>query len=481
MGCLPYAIFVISLIALALQNVFTMEAIIAWSIIGLIIGMFFAKDPIAFWECARKGAASYGSTLMIMLYLIVGIYCALIRLGGAAEGLVWLGNALGLRGKPFVAFTFLATALFSTAAGTSFGALAAMSVSFYPAGIILGANPAYLLGALLSGAAFGDNLAPVSDTTILSAVSQNYRRKEGVAEVSGVVQSRLLYSLIPGAIAFVLYLFLGGPSELSVSAAQGQKILAEYSDPMGLVMFIPMIILMVIMILGRDVFIALTAGIVTTLAVGLSANRFTLKDVFYVEVAQPLSSASGALVTGVADVLSLIIFCVMIFSLTQVFEESGTMQAIIDKLTSRVGKSPKNVEVSIWGISTIVNLLTAGGPAFAVALLGPIADKVGSVAKIHPYRRANLVDAVSNSFGYFLPFGIMTLIGLSFAAAQTQAYPFLPVPSPGDLFFKVFHCWGLWIMMAIASFTGFGRTFEGEEGQVIKAWFSNEIPKEALD
>lgn len=42
----------------------------------------------------------------------------------------------------------------------------------YPAGIVLGANPAAVMGAIISGAAFGDNVSPVSDTTIVSAATQ---------------------------------------------------------------------------------------------------------------------------------------------------------------------------------------------------------------------------------------------------------------------------------------------------------------------
>ncbi len=44
-----------------------------------------------------------------------------------------------------------------------------------------------LIGAILAGATFGDNISPVSDTTIASATTQN-------AEMGAVVRSRLRWS-----------------------------------------------------------------------------------------------------------------------------------------------------------------------------------------------------------------------------------------------------------------------------------------------
>ena len=62
--------------------------------------------------------------------------------------------------------------MFATASGTGFGTIATGMGVLYPAGIALGCYPPLLAGVIISGAVFGDNLAPVSDTTICSAISQ---------------------------------------------------------------------------------------------------------------------------------------------------------------------------------------------------------------------------------------------------------------------------------------------------------------------
>ena len=80
---------------------------------------------------------------------------------------------------------------------------------FYAAGLTIGAPPALLAGAILSAAILGDNLAPISDTTIISSSSQRFRSRDAVADIGGVVRHRARYALLAAAISAVLYLVVG--------------------------------------------------------------------------------------------------------------------------------------------------------------------------------------------------------------------------------------------------------------------------------
>lgn len=66
----------------------------------------------------------------------------------------------------------------------------------------MGCNVNLICGAILAGSCFGDNLAPISDTTIASSLSQE-------VDVMKVVRSRFKYALIAGAISVVGYLVFG--------------------------------------------------------------------------------------------------------------------------------------------------------------------------------------------------------------------------------------------------------------------------------
>lgn len=86
----------------------------------------------------------------------------MMNTGKIGNGFIWLSLNLGIRGSAFVVFSFLASAVISMGAGAPIAALFAVIPIFYPPGILLGASPAMLTGALISGIFFGDALSPSS-------------------------------------------------------------------------------------------------------------------------------------------------------------------------------------------------------------------------------------------------------------------------------------------------------------------------------
>ena len=101
------------------------------------------------------------------------------------------------------------------------------------AGASLAADPAFLIGAIIAGATFGDNVSPISDTTIASATTQG-------ARLGDVVRSRLKYALPAGAVALFVFVLFGG----SGAAAE---VLQTEPDALGLLMLaVPALVLTVL-------------------------------------------------------------------------------------------------------------------------------------------------------------------------------------------------------------------------------------------
>jgi len=146
--------------------------------------------------------ASKEAIIPIVCWLFAGVFSRILRQSGLAAGVAGIAAGMGVNSTWFTVVTFIASAVFATASGTGFGTIAAGMGVLYPAGIALGAHPGLLAGAIISGAAFGDNLAPVSDTTICSATSQG-------VDVPGVVRSRLKYAFTAGAITIIGILIAG--------------------------------------------------------------------------------------------------------------------------------------------------------------------------------------------------------------------------------------------------------------------------------
>jgi len=464
MSLIPLAIFIFfCVLFFVVFKVFEMEALATGGFIGLLVGSLFAKDWKNYWQAVLDGVSDPMNAVLMMILIVVGIFTALMARSGVAQGFVWLGNMIGLTGGLFTAFTFIATCVIATATGTSIGTLFSAFPILYPSGILLGANPLTLAGAILSGAIFGDNLAPVSDTTIASAATQQYQNKEGSADIGGVVASRFKYAITAALISMVLFFIFGGGGSVGSGA---EEILATYSNPKGLIMLIPVAILLYVAIKTRDIFIALTWGIVSGSVVGILFNIISFSDIIMLEE----FVFSGFIYDGVRNMMGLVLFSISLFSLIGLLKASGTMDAVIEGLsTSKMANSVAGTE-AVMALGVMFSGLTLGaasGPA--IIMFGPIANRLGQEKNLHPYRRANLIDGFANTIPTVLPFiSAFIFIVLTVVQGLQGEYSFIQDISPIQIAYSSFYPLVLFVVLSYSVISGWGREFEGENGEPVK-------------
>ena len=185
---IPMIIFLLfCIVYFVIFKVFDMNALAVGGFLGLLVGALFAKTYDEYWNAAIRGIGSSTSVSVVVILLIIGMFTKLMAISGVSEGFVWLAYKIGMSGGIFTGFTFLASCLITTATGSSIGTISTVFPILYPAGILMGGNPSVLAGAILSGAIFGDNLAPISDVTIASTTNQRFRKKNGNADIAGTV------------------------------------------------------------------------------------------------------------------------------------------------------------------------------------------------------------------------------------------------------------------------------------------------------
>ena len=178
----PFAVFLAGVTWLAFSGAPDERGFWPILLAALALGLMLARDRTAYAESTIGGMSQRIVLLMIMAWLLAGVLGALMNASGFVDALVWLAGRTGVSGRWFVLASFLVCCAVSTSTGTSFGTILLCAPLLYPAGGELGASPAVLIGAILGGATFGDNISPVSDTTIASATSQG-------ADIGGVVRS----------------------------------------------------------------------------------------------------------------------------------------------------------------------------------------------------------------------------------------------------------------------------------------------------
>ena len=464
LSLIPLLIFVLfCVLFFVVYKDFEMEAICMGGFVSLIVGSLLAKKPGAYWNAVVEGMSSKMMNTLALILLVVGMFGKMMTRAGVAEGFVWVGQHLGLTGGGFVAFAFIATCLLSTSTGTSIGTLFTGFPILYPSGILLGADPVFLAGAILSGAIFGDNVAPISDTTIASASSQSYAHKEGCADIGGVVASRMKYALVAAAFAVVCFAIFGGSGS---SSALASEMLDSYSDPRGLIMLVPVVILLTIAVKTQNIFIASTWGIISGSIIGVLSGALVPGDI----ISMQDGALSGFCIDGIKNMLGTVGYLYAVAGVIGILNASGTMEKIIQKLiNSKLNRTVVGSEI-IMGLGimlTSICLGSANGPA--IIMFGPIADEIGKSKGLHPYRRANLLDGFASTLPVIIPvtssFIFIVVSCIDSAAAE---YDFISAISPVSIALASLHCIFLFVVLTFAVFSGWGRRYEGPNGEQIK-------------
>jgi Na+/H+ antiporter NhaC len=424
MSALPLAIFVVwAIFQNALLGIGDTVGLVVAMLVALIVSMLFVKDdrqPYA--DTIFEGMTQQVAATAIVAWLWAGMFADTIQAGGFVSGLVWAADALSLGAALFPAITFVLAALLAAGIGTGYGTVIAFTALFFPAGVLLGANPVLMFGAILSGAIFGDNLAPVSDTTIVSAVTQN-------SDI-GVVASRFKYAIIAAVLAFAGYvaagMMLGSPFEVGQGA---QSLFVENSNPLGLVHLLSVAVVIATAVAGRHIVGAISWGIIVAFVLnvslallGLGGAPVTDMLVFstpqgsdiseslaflpFVEILGPDASAAvgGSLYSGASSFFPLIIIILLIVAGAQIMIRGGGFEAIQDLLLERFATSVRRAELTMVGGTALVNAMITINTAAEIAI-APYIVRIGERFNINGYRRANILDANSSALGLHLPLG----------------------------------------------------------------------------
>jgi len=394
------------------------------------LGLSGAPDERGFWPVLLAALISGMSRpivmLMVMAWILAGVLGAVMNASGFIDALIWVAAQLGLSGAGFVVASFFVACVVSTATGTSLGTILLCAPLLYPAGGLLGANLPALAGAIIGGATFGDNISPVSDTTIASATTQN-ADIGGVtqnADIGGVVRSRLKYALAAAALAVVGYAAIGAAP--AGAAAAG---VALQGNPRGLPMLLAPALTLALLLRRRHLVEGLMWGIVAAVGIAL------------------------AILDGMERGVGVSLLTILLMGLVAGLEATGITDRVVSFAKRRI-RSPRGAEAWIFATVSAVVLLTTHS-AVAILAVGRFAGETGEAFGIDRYRRANILDMTVCTYPFLLPFFIPTILMASTTAAGAEFG--LPRVSALQAGLYNFHSWALLAVVIAAIATGWGR------------------------
>lgn len=417
-------------------------------LVSLGLGLVLSRDSSKYSSAVIRGMARPIVMLMVMAWLLAGVFSVLLRESGLIHSLIWLAGEAGLSGGTFVVAVLFISMLFATATGTSLGTIIICAPLLYPASGVLESQPEMVMGAILAGATFGDNISPVSDTTIASANSQE-------APMGGVVRSRLKYAVPAALVAALVFLALGGTgTTLERTAgriAAGAHPANLSGDPVALPMLLaPMATFLMLWRrkgLLESLFVGVAAATLLALAMGLIGVEsliFVDKDAF---------RAQGLILDGMESSIGIVVFTLLLMGVVGALEETGILERLLDRDAGATG--PRGAELRIFGLTSAAVLLTTHS-VVAILAAGDMVKRIGLRAGIGRFRRANLMDTTVCTYPFLLPFFIPTIL----ASSSTMSGESFGVPAltAFEVGLRNAYSWALLAVILIAIGTGWGRT-----------------------
>lgn len=202
------------------------------------------KETLSKIDVFCEGSGNSNIILMCLIFILAGAFAQVAKDIGAVDSTVNLGLSI-LPSNILITGVFIIACFISLSIGSSMGtivALAPMAVGIsQKTGIILGLT----LGAVISGAMFGDNLSMISDTTIAASRTQGCDLKDKFRTNFFIV--------LPAAIITAIIFSI-------ITANKGTVLDGNYSY--SLIKVLPYVSVLVAALLGGNVIIVLCGGIV---------------------------------------------------------------------------------------------------------------------------------------------------------------------------------------------------------------------------
>lgn len=334
-----------------------------------------------------KGASDSNIMLMVWIFVLAGAFAKSAGAMGSIEAMVTLTMHL-LPDGLLNAGLFVAACFISLSIGTSVGTIVALVPVAAGISAATGADAAFVTAIVVGGAFFGDNLSFISDTTIAATRTQG-------CSMSDKFKTNLRI-VLPAAIVTLIFYLVGSIGNIPPQIT---------SADIDYIKVIPYILVLVCAVIGMNVSLVLTLGIISVGIVGLSTG--SIGGYFgWVE-------AMGQGIAGMGD---LIIITLMAGGMLEVIRHNGGIDFILRSITRHI-HGRRGAELSIAALVSIANICTANN-TIAIITVGSLSADIASKYGVDPRKSASILDTFSCVVQGMLPYGAQLLMAAGLAGVS---------------------------------------------------------------
>lgn len=373
---------------------------------AIVLAFFLLKGPVQErMNGFIDGLRHRDIITMCLIFLFAGAFNIVTKSIGCVDATVNL--VLSIMPIDFLLIgLFLTSSFISTAIGTSMGTIA--TVGPIAVGISnCGAIPLDLgIATVIGGAMFGDSLSPVGDTTIAAVLSQQADFKKKL-----ILNAKV--ACIAAAFMIVILWWLCSPA--SVPHVGNYKLL----------LVIPYIALVIMALVGMNVFQVLISGLIIAGLIGAYESSYT-----FLNFAKDINK-------GFESMYDIFLLSLFVGGLANMMKKLGAMDYILNLVSYAHKLTKKSAQLLIGGLVSIFDILIANN-CVAIIFSGEMAKTIAGKFKIPSHYTAAWLDIFSCVFQGILPYGAQVLLGSNIAGI-----------SPLIISSQVYYCYILGIVAVL--------------------------------
>jgi len=379
---------------------YIMSVVVAFGI-ALIVA-FLQNRSLTFDEkihlCA-EGIGDDNITTMLLIFLLAGAFSGIAKAtGGAVSVANMLLNVIPSRFA--VSGLFIIACLISMAMGTSVGTITLLVPIAAEVAQNGGLSLPLCVGTVVGGSMFGDNLSVISDTTIAATRTQGIEMKDKFLANIKIA--------LPAAIATLILLIILSLNSQSASIGQ-----FDFNVWLAL----PYFAVLVLALLGINVFVVLLIGVLLFLGAGLCLGQVGYADAF------------AAMGDGTASMFETMIVTLLVASISALMKAHGGFEAILSFIRTRFN-GRRGGMAGIALLTAFMDIATANNTV-AIVIAAPIAREISQEFGVSGKVTASLLDTCSCITQGIIPYGAQLLIAASLAGISSFSiipclfYPFM--------------------------------------------------------
>lgn len=387
---IPSIFLIVSIIVLVVLKRASLKTFWIGGIFSIFLMYLLSKDKKEFGTKCVENMKDNSLLTCIMVFLFAGILSSILKVSGISDALLTVFIKFGVGVELLPAIIFVICCVISTFIGTSTGTYSIAVPIFLPLAVSLNCNPALILGAIVCGGYFGDNLSPISDTTLISVNTMHVGLYETLKE-------RLKVSLICAFISTIIYVILG--HFLLSNAVTDLESLSGSLKP--LIMLSVFVLMIFLLAKKLDLISVLLICDMAAIAVAVVSGLVNVSDMF---------SKESPIISGIEGVFGVIVFWIILFTISGFIPKKMLEDFIENKVKNSTSVIKTN---ALTAVSIILSILLVSNNTAAMSLMSKFIDKC--FKNKTQIEKANIFDGLSCAVPSLLPYNtaFMLMVTLS--------------------------------------------------------------------